>query len=163
MPQGQSIRDLGESGALRSQVNDQLERLEQELEALKQVLPIDSLSSPETRSLGYADLRAKAMVMRVLALRRARTKYLSADLFGEPAWDLLLELYLAELDHVRLSVSNACIRMEVPSTTALRWVTKLIDSGLVRRYDDQFDQRRSFLALTDQGAAAMKALLDTQA
>lgn len=162
MPQSHSLRDFNKSGPLRSQVNDQLEKLEQELDALKKALPGVSSSSQEERHAEYAGLRARAAVMRILTLRRARATYLGADLFGEPAWDLLLQLYLAELDHVRLSVSNACSRVEVPDSTALRWVTKLIDNGLVRRYDDQFDQRRSFLALTDRGTAAMKGLIDTQ-
>lgn len=162
MPQSHSLLNLDKSDGRHSQVNDQLERLEQELDALKKLLPDVSSNSREERDAEHAGLRTRAAVLRVLALRGARAKYLGADLFGEPAWDLLLQIYLAELDHVRLSVSSACNRVDVPDSTALRWVTKLIDKGLVRRYDDQFDQRRSFLALTDSGTAAMKALIDTQ-
>lgn len=161
MPRSHSFQDTKNLSPLGSQVNEQLEKLERELDAIKQALPDASPDSAESRFSEYAGLRSRRIVTRVLAFRRARVTYFGADLFGEPAWDLLLELYLAELDHVRLSVSKACSRAYVPNSTAMRWITKLIESGLVRRYDDQFDQRRSFLALTDRGTAAMEDLINT--
>ena len=42
--------------------------------------------------------------------RRRRTKiFRSEELFGEPAWDILLDLYIAHADGKPVSVSSACI------------------------------------------------------
>lgn len=52
--------------------------------------------------------------------RRLRPRVFSDDaLFGEPAWDMLLDLFIAEADGKRLSVTAACIGSAVPTSTAL--------------------------------------------
>jgi len=53
--------------------------------------------------------------------RRRRNKiFQSEELFGEPAWDILLDLFIAAKERRRVSVTSACIGSAVPSTTALR-------------------------------------------
>lgn len=85
-----------------------------------------------------------------LRMRRSRDQLLPGGWFADPAWDILLDLYLADLDNRKIYVSSACIAAAVPSTTGLRWIAKLESSGLIVRYPDQSDQRRFWLALTDQ-------------
>ena len=41
-------------------------------------------------------------------------------LFGEPAWDILLDLYIAYHEKSAVSVSSVCIAAAVPATTGLR-------------------------------------------
>ena len=42
--------------------------------------------------------------------RRRRTKiFQSEELFGEPAWDILLDLFIAAKERRRVSVTSACI------------------------------------------------------
>ena len=85
----------------------------------------------------------------ILRLRRQRNSLLGGDLFGEPAWDMLLELYAAEGSGRRLSVSGACHVSGVPLSTALRWITRLEKDGWIRRAEDPQDKRRSWLELCD--------------
>ncbi|MEP3051314.1 MAG: MarR family transcriptional regulator [Erythrobacter sp.] len=77
------------------------------------------------------------------------------ELFGEPAWDILLDLYVAHADGKRVSVSSACIGSASPPTTGLRWLGILSDQGLVLREHDPEDQRRVLVRLTDAGIDAM--------
>jgi len=85
------------------------------------------------------------------AERRLRSKlFEDPQLFGEPAWDMLLDIALAESKGVRLSVTSVCIGACVPSTTALRWLNILEGRGLIRREDDFEDCRRSFVRLTTE-------------
>jgi len=77
-------------------------------------------------------------------------------LFGEPAWDILLDLLAAEMTGTRLSVSSACIGSNVPSTTALRWLTILEERGLITRESDVTDRRRAFVRITPDGVRKMK-------
>lgn len=93
--------------------------------------------------------------------RRIRARVFGDDgLFGEPAWDILLDLYLAETDGKQLSVTAACIGSAVPASTALRWIVVLEEKGLVARRGDPRDARRIFLHLTEQGRERMEACLD---
>lgn len=71
-----------------------------------------------------------------------------ATLFGEPAWDILLDLFIAAKERKRVSVSSACIASAVPPTTGLRWVAALEAKNLIVREVDPDDARRYFLRLT---------------
>lgn len=101
---------------------------------------------PEERALDRQ--RAKA-VRRMLRQRRMREQYFPADLFADPAWDMLLDLYAARLERQPVSVSSLCIAAAVPATTALRWIKTMTDAGLFLRKDDPDDGRRIFIALAE--------------
>ena len=95
--------------------------------------------------------------------RRRRSRYLSVDLFGEPTWDILLDLYVAARENRRVPTTSACIGAHVPPTTALRWLRILEMRGLVDREDDGRDGRRTFVRLTERGHAVMEGFLGTMA
>ena len=101
---------------------------------------------PEDRALDRQ--RAKA-VRRMLRQRRMREQYFPADLFADPAWDMLLDLYAARLERQPVSVSSLCIAAAVPATTALRWIKTMTDAGLFVREADPHDGRRIFIALAE--------------
>ncbi|WP_298466324.1 winged helix DNA-binding protein [uncultured Erythrobacter sp.] len=79
----------------------------------------------------------------------------NAELFGEPAWDILLDLYIAFVDGKSVSVSSACIGSAAPPTTGLRWLGVLAENELVVREPDPDDQRRVMVRLTERGIEAM--------
>lgn len=100
-------------------------------------------------------------VRAILKLRRNRDRHFEAALFADPAWDILLELYAAELGQQRLSVSSVCLGAGVPATTALRWIGILENKGLIQRRADRLDGRRVFLLLTCAGIEAMDSFFRT--
>jgi hypothetical protein len=88
--------------------------------------------------------------------RRLRSKIFGNEaLFGEPAWDILLDLFIAAKEKRKVSVMSACIGSAVPSTTALRWISALEREGLITREDDPDDARRTYVILTEPGYNAM--------
>lgn len=87
--------------------------------------------------------------------RRRSTIFGDSELFGEPAWDILLDLYIAHIEDKPVSVSSACIGSAAPPTTGLRWLGLLADRSLVTREHDPDDQRRVLVRLTERGLAAM--------
>ena len=98
-----------------------------------------------------------ALARRAYALRRKRTAIFgNAELFGEPAWDILLDLFIAHAEGKNVSVSSACIGSAAPATTGLRWLGVLADEGLVVRENDVEDNRRVLVRLTRAGLSAME-------
>lgn len=96
------------------------------------------------------------LASRCYAERRLRDQIFDdPSLFGEPAWDILLDVASAEAKGERLSVSSVCIGSCSPPTTALRWLGILEDRGLLRREYDVLDGRRSFVRLTRSGAVKL--------
>ena len=95
------------------------------------------------------------VVRRMIAGRQARAKFFDADLFADPAWDMLLDLTAAHAEHQRVSVTSLCIASGVPATTALRWIKQLVDSGVFERISDPSDGRRAFIALSERSQEAM--------
>jgi DNA-binding PadR family transcriptional regulator len=100
---------------------------------------------------------ALALARELYLGRRRRARFLSADLFGEPTWDILLDLYVSAREGRRVPTTSACIGAHVPPTTALRWLRILETRGLVEREGDGRDGRRTFVRLSDKGLAAMDA------
>jgi DNA-binding MarR family transcriptional regulator len=100
------------------------------------------------------------IIHRIVAARRARERIVGSDLFADPAWDLLLELYAASLAQRRVSVSDLSVAAGVPCTTTLRWIDKLESESLVIRAADPLDARRMWIGLSDVGFERMRAYIE---
>lgn len=95
------------------------------------------------------------LIRRIIHLRQRRARYFTADLFADPAWDMLLDLTAARAEHSRVSITSLCIASGVPPTTALRWINQMVEAGLFIRTEDEIDRRRAFVTLSDSAAYAM--------
>jgi DNA-binding MarR family transcriptional regulator len=85
---------------------------------------------------------------RELALRRRRNEVLGQELFGEPAWDMLLDLFVAHEEDRPLSVGRLCSAAGVPESTARRWLATLESHGTVVRTSDPADACSELVLLT---------------
>ncbi|QFT77818.1 winged helix DNA-binding protein [Erythrobacter sp. THAF29] len=160
-----------------------LDRLAQQLSAIAEQLrdhdspqardhrraPGDSKAFQETTSAkpNRADTREQirqknARIARAIYDNRRKRDGIfgTSELFGEPAWDILLDLYVAEAEGKAVSVSSACIGSASPSTTGLRWLGVLSEAGLVAREHDPEDQRRVLVRLSAKGLEAMDRYFD---
>ena len=99
------------------------------------------------------------MVRAIIRARRMRDQYFHAELFADPAWDMLLDLLAARLEQQRVAVSSLCIAAAVPATTALRWIKTLTQHGLFVRAADPEDGRRVYIELSDAAAQGLEAYL----
>lgn len=96
----------------------------------------------------------------LLDQRRRREQFLPAELFGEPAWDILLILFWARHSQRRLSVSAVCTSSGAPSTTALRYIEHLHRTGLIAKQRHPTDRRVSWLSLADEADCKIGQYLD---
>jgi hypothetical protein len=115
-------------------------------------------ASPRLQDRRRADLPdvSADKVMRIIRARRLRAQFFPEDLFADPAWDMMLDLFHAELVHRRVSVSSLCVAAEVPATTALRWLTNMVEQGLFVRRSDPLDGRRIFVELAPEMSDGMR-------
>jgi len=104
-----------------------------------------------------------AIAERLHLARRRRGRHFRDKLFCDPAWDILLDLFIAAERGRDISVTSACLAAGVPSTTGLRWLQMLEDEGLVISEPDAHDGRRRFIRLTREATARMRAYLAEEA
>lgn len=95
------------------------------------------------------------LLRRIIRQRQLRDRFFNSELFGDPVWDMLLDLAAATSEYRRVSVTSLCIASRVPPTTALRWIGVMTDEGLLQRVEDPQDRRRAFISLTDNAVSAI--------
>jgi hypothetical protein len=71
----------------------------------------------------------EAQLQSIMVMRRRRSAVFGEGLFSDPAWDILLELFAAELGG--RSVGLADLTHVAPRSTLARWLTALEERGLV--------------------------------
>jgi DNA-binding MarR family transcriptional regulator len=96
----------------------------------------------------HESLSTSARIRYYLRQRRRRNQLFAADLFADPAWDILLDLFASELDARPVSISDACLASGVPPTTALRWIQNMARAGHLHRTPSETDGRRVYLILS---------------
>jgi hypothetical protein len=109
-----------------------------------------------------ADVSAKSLATarRMVRERLKRNQHFEARLFADPAWDMMLDLFIAEAEGRETPVMNLCLSSQVPETTTLRWVKTLEHAGIVIRQKDEHDQRRVLVRLSPVASKALASYLD---
>lgn len=91
--------------------------------------------------------------------RRKRDKMLAAEIFGEPAWDMLLALYCLPAKGSRLGVTSLSYAVNVPPATGHRIQAGLRKRGLIERHREECDARRHLVTLSEKGRFVLERYL----
>lgn len=131
------------------------------LRGLRRLLNAMELEDAARRApRGDVDLLACAR--RMIAERARRFQFFDGHLFADPAWDIMLELFVAEIERRDMPVTNLCFTSNVPDTTVLRWIKMLCAEELVARTRDSIDKRRVLVRLSRPAFEAMRRYVDEQ-
>jgi DNA-binding MarR family transcriptional regulator len=87
--------------------------------------------------------------------RRGRKRFFNGELFGEPAWDILLSLYVRGTSRGEMNTTRVLELAEVPMTTGLRHLYELERRGLIQRIPSAMDKRSVSIGLSSDGLRAM--------
>jgi len=88
--------------------------------------------------------------------RNVRPRFLGGeDLFGEPAWDILLDLFIRQTRDEKISVPKVSIGDQAPAKTTLRWFLVLEENGLIAQEQDPDNTNQVLLRFTPTGYEAM--------
>ncbi len=112
---------------------------------------------------GDGDVLSSAMLINrantLLAERRLRRQHLPAELFHEPAWDMLLALFVAGEDPQPMNIKALVAMADAPVTTSQRWIEHLYKLRLIDRVIDPADRRRVEISLSAMGQDAVTSYL----
>lgn len=128
-------------------------------------LHLDEVADIEAKGL-RASARREAtrrelcqLACKIYDARRARERVFDAQLFGEPAWDMLLALYCLPTRGELLTVTALSLASAVPETTGLRWQNILTSQGLIERGPHGVDARKQMVRLTVDGRRLLEKYL----
>jgi DNA-binding MarR family transcriptional regulator len=86
--------------------------------------------------------------------RSLRRKIIDENIFSEPAWEILLALYVAD-NQRRLNTTRVTELSGIAMTTTLRWLEFLGQAQLIHRRESTQDQRIVFVELSSRGRRLM--------
>ena len=98
--------------------------------------------------------RLLARARQILAHRRKRIELFGKELFGEPAWEMLLLLYIAQSTQ-RFTIGQLARASGAPPSTGARWIDHLEEQELVEKDPHPTDGRTAFVKLSKRGQEAL--------
>jgi DNA-binding MarR family transcriptional regulator len=80
--------------------------------------------------------------------------------FRDSAWDILIELFIAEQEGRKVCLKEVAAIAGESATGSVRRIDELEDAGLICRRPDQSDRRRTTLLLSSAGYEGMRYMID---
>jgi hypothetical protein len=149
---------------------DELRRIGESLiDLAARLMPLDGYvrqSGPSDRA-PIEDKRLGDLARSFHLARSRRAGFLRRELFAEPAWDILLDLFANAVQNRTNTVDSACLAAGVAASTALRWLGILVSEGLIEQLpEDHRPQNHpdaTEVRLTPAGFELMKLCLSDAA
>lgn len=116
-------------------------------------------ASPAPADQAEERARARAWADRLYAERRRRDALFPDGLFGEPAWDLLLALFLAQEKGKAMILCKAYKAAGVSDTTGRRLLDRMEEDGLITRRRAPRSRKMRIVELTDLAVERLVAYL----
>ncbi|MEO1167861.1 MAG: hypothetical protein AAFW97_04025 [Pseudomonadota bacterium] len=107
--------------------------------------------------------RGAAFLKTYLQARREREWQFPKGLFSDPAWDILLELYVAESEDRPIYESAVGPAISIPEKSGLRWLGILEARQLISRALEDEHGQEARISLTPNAIAGMNHWLDRMA
>jgi hypothetical protein len=103
-----------------------------------------------------------------LALATREARRLRAGIFpgtplGNANWDVMLDLFIQEMNGFRTSLDHLALAGELPAATVYECVDTLANLGLLERTTDRFDNRVAWLSLSVRGRQGLFDLFERSA
>ena len=95
--------------------------------------------------------------------RRLRNGIFLGAPLGNPHWDVMLDLFIQEMNGFRTSLDHLALTGDLPALAIYDSVDTLVRQGLIERTADRFDNRVFWLALSQTGRQGMFDLMEQSA
>lgn len=178
----QQDRNLGKLKPTIAPLNDAVAALEQRLSERREEnsgLPCETARGEVTLTLGPDEVAALRRILTAVAqrdagledgakcdpamlvaeimcdTREARANLFPASMFSEPAWDILLALYITDEEP---AASDLARRTDIAASTVWRWLAYLEGHKLIAREESAHDKRAHKIRLTDEARKNLQEL-----
>lgn len=132
-------------------IDDRLRRIRDELAVVESMV----------RNEAEARITATDIGRIIRTAREGIGGFFDAELFADPAFDMLLFVFL-EQEAGRTVETSACYRASgVPRTTAVRWINMLVANGMFESAPHPTDRRLALLSLSEGARANVRQWLNT--
>jgi hypothetical protein len=132
---------------------------------------IDQQWRAENISLNYSSYSELGRIERnalnlcrvaIIELSKAKQKenHLGPEFAGQPAWNMLLELFQQFAGGAKVSTKSLQLVSGCPETTALRLITRLEDAGFLERTTSVSDRRVTLVSLSRLGVLSIGRALE---
>jgi DNA-binding MarR family transcriptional regulator len=126
-----------------------------EVAALKRVL--ESFEDGHSKPEAARETDARKFAARIIfETRKARSRLFPASMFSDPAWDMLIALYIAEEAPAAADLARS---ISASVTTAMRWIEILETHKFIVREQSPTDRRAHAIRLTEQARNKLDSLL----
>jgi hypothetical protein len=143
------------------QLAAQLDAAQAILDEIRVTCGCMTLGPPRNEPLRRIE-NALATAQEALLARQSRSDFVgNPELFGEPAWDMLLDLFIRQTREEEITVKSACVHAITPKPTAIRWLGVLESNGLITIRVDPNDKERQLIHLTPVGYEGMLRYLES--
>ena len=126
-----------------------------EVAALKRVLEIFRARVLEPGAVDESDAR-KVAAQIMFETRQARSRLFPASMFSDPAWDMLIALYIADQAPAAADLARS---ISASVTTAMRWIEILEAHKFIVREQSPTDRRAHTIRLSEQARNNLDSLL----
>jgi hypothetical protein len=119
-------------------------------ELVRAVSEVPELDRPPAIKDGILDAAKRAW-----KARRERQRLFGPSIAADPAWDILLDLFIARIEGREVTISTAAATIGSSEPTLLRWVAQLIENKFVSSPSYGAEPLNRRLSLTDEGLNLM--------
>lgn len=130
-------------GGKPGDIEDIVQRLDALLRTMDEV-PGEAASAPVGQDIVAAARRSVAAL-------RERERLFGAGLFTDPAWTILLQLFVVGEEGRKAKAECLCAAAAVPEAVAIRCIALLVSAKLVKRRAQSGDSAGTYLELTEAG------------
>jgi DNA-binding MarR family transcriptional regulator len=113
----------------------------------------------EPRTPPLSDDKLAAIATSFYRSRQLRSALFQSELLGEPAWDMLLDLFIHKVQGRRVPTTSLCLAANTPVATGLRWIAALEREKLVHRSTSAADGRSKLIEMTPNGFQLMRRFI----
>ena len=106
-----------------------------------------------------SDEKLAALASALSRMRQRRGRQFPAELFSEPGWDMLLDLFINRVRGLRVATTSLCLASNAPQATALRYIAKLEEHGMLRKFAAPEDRRMVLIEISAKGFGLMRKSL----
>ena len=104
-------------------------------------------------------LRNASTARRILEISRQADAMFDGPLLSNPGWDILLDLYIQRSSGKRISIISVCVAANAPTSTVLRYIQAMMDSGTIVKRPSPDDGEGLLIDLSDAAFNLMNGIL----